>query len=469
MSVQATYPIRIEGRLEHPSRWLWLVKWLLAIPHYVVLAVLWAAFVVLSVFAFFAILFTGRYPRAIFEFNTGLLRWSWRVGYYAYSALGTDRYPPFTLDEVADYPAHLTIDYPERLSRGLVLVKFWLLAIPHYLIVAILVSGAWTLDRDDPWLIGGGLIGVLVLIAAIILMFTGRYPQGLFDLILGLDRWVLRVVAYAASMTDAYPPFRLDTGEREPGDTLTVPAAPTPSGAPAPADAPTLRRGRSGWTGGRIASVVIGSILILVSLGPLGGGAVALFFDRTQRDAAGFVTVGPDRLTTITYALTSEDADFIIDEPAWRAMRAVLGTVRVRITPVDGTDRVFVGIADAVDVRRYLGGVARATPVELDGANRYRTIDGGAPSAAPADAIIWAASSTGAGARSFEWEVQAGSWTVVMMNADGSRGVDVRADFGARAPALSWIAAALIVVGILMLAAGISLVAVPVRRATPSG
>ena len=161
MSHTMGYPVRINGRLDTQlSRWPWLVQWLLAIPHFIVLAFLWLAFAVVSVIAFFTILVTGRCPRGLFEFNVGVLRWSWRVYYYTYGVLGTDRYPPFTLAEVPDrHPGS---------HRG------------------------------------------------VILPVTGRYPHSIFDLVLGLHRWVLRVGAYAGLMTDNYPAVPARPGRERP-------------------------------------------------------------------------------------------------------------------------------------------------------------------------------------------------------------------------------------------------------------
>ncbi|TAM56626.1 DUF4389 domain-containing protein [bacterium] len=205
--------VALEAVLDEPlSRWLWLVKWLLAIPHFVVLALLLPAFSVLTVVAFFAILFTERYPPALFATNVGILRWGWRVGYYAYSTLGSDRYPPFTLQQ-REYPAAFTVAYPPRLSRGLVLVKWWLLAVPHYLIV-----GAFVANGGER----AGLTTVLVVCAAVGLAFTGRYPRGLYDFIMGLNRWTYRVIAYAALLRDEYPAFHLDPGGSEPVPTSKI-------------------------------------------------------------------------------------------------------------------------------------------------------------------------------------------------------------------------------------------------------
>lgn len=218
------YPVRLEAHLEEePNRWLWLVKWFLLIPHFVVLFFLWVAFTVLTVVAGFTILFTGRYPRSIFEFNVGVMRWTWRVGFYGINAFGTDTYPPFSLGPEPNYPAHLEVEYPEQLSRGLVLVKWWLLAIPQYIVVGIF-AGGWGLGIGGWRSAGGsGLIAVLALISAVILAVTRRYPTQLFDFLMGLNRWCFRVLAYAALMRDEYPPFRLDIGGAEPH-------GPSPSG-----------------------------------------------------------------------------------------------------------------------------------------------------------------------------------------------------------------------------------------------
>ena len=255
MAATHAYPVRVDASLDAPpSRWLWLVKWILVIPHYIALAILWLFFVVLSAAAMVAIVVTGRYPRKIFDFNVGVLRWTWRVQYYAIGAFGTDRYPPFTLAEDPAYPAHLEVEYPQRLSRGLALVKWWLLAIPQYIIIALFTGGG-----PGP---GLGVAARLLRLGLVHLwLWPGRHlllhllrrlEQSGADRHRGRDRrggpaghravpgadLRLRarpepvgaaVAGYAGLMTDKYPPFRLDMGGADPG-TLTLP----PTAGPGP-------------------------------------------------------------------------------------------------------------------------------------------------------------------------------------------------------------------------------------------
>ncbi|HET8616850.1 MAG TPA: DUF4389 domain-containing protein, partial [Actinomycetales bacterium] len=424
-SLPARYPVRVDAQdYPNPSRLLWLVKWAAAIPHYIVLAFLWVAFVVLSMVAFVAIVVTGRYPKAIFDFNVGVLRWSWRVTYYAYGALGTDQYPPFSLSEDPDYPAHLDVDYPEHLSRGLVLVKWWLLALPHYIVVGILIGGgAWAADRYDSWSWAwrGGLIGLLALIAAVILMFTGRYPQGLYDLVLGLNRWVLRVAAYASLMTDTYPPFRLDSGPHEPDQGVRLmsgppaPAAPgavsgaAPVGASGAGDAPGTSGSvgapgtpgtppaeppaapppappyggpggpkppaKGGWSGGRVVSVVLGAVLVLTSLGLLTGGVATLFVNGTMRDG-GYVTSLNRDVSSSGYAVVVDDVVLEAPGPNSGLPARLIGDVRVRVHGA-GSVPVFVGIARSTDVNAYLGTVQRDLLQHMNGQVDHDDMMGG--------------------------------------------------------------------------------------------
>ncbi|MFI1460979.1 DUF4389 domain-containing protein [Nocardia carnea] len=219
MTAPAGYPVRIRGDLDPAlSRWMWIVKWILAIPHYIVLFFLHIGYAVVTIIAFFAILITGRYPRALFDYSVGVIRWSWRVSFYAWTPAGTDKYPPFALSADDNYPADLDVDYPPTLHRGLVLVKWWLLAIPHYLIIGAMTGAAWMVTDDpDEMASAAGLplIGVLTLVALVGLLFVARYSQGLFDFVMGVNRWMLRVQIYTSLLRDEYPPFRLDQGARE--------------------------------------------------------------------------------------------------------------------------------------------------------------------------------------------------------------------------------------------------------------
>lgn len=484
------YPVSVRARLDEPvSRWLWLVKWILLIPHVIVLAFLWLAFFLVTVAVFFVVLFTGRYPRALFDFDLGVLRWSWRVSYYGYSALGTDRYPPFTLGPAPDYPATLDIAYPERLSRGLVLVKWWLLAIPHYLILAVLIGGAvsatsaQTDSGDWQWTAGVGLLRLCVLFVAIALLFTARYPPGLYNLVMGVNRWSLRVFAYVALMTDRYPPFRLDQGGDEPVDPrgpqptdqpagyVPVPAPATPmAGGPAtpmaggPAPAPVARRGIAG----PVIALVAGLLLFLpgAGMGVIGVGALWL---NAQRDDDGYYTTATRVLSTDTAAVTAEDVDLDIDRgPGTWASN--LGRIRIRATETDGRS-LFIGIAREADVDSWLRGVAHDEIRDIDDDVRYRRQQGTATAETPpTEETFWVASATGSGTRTVTWLPETGQWALVIARADGSPGVRAEVDVGARAPSVAGVGIGLLIGGLLLIVLSVVLVVIGAtglgRRAT---
>jgi uncharacterized protein DUF4389 len=471
MAAAETYPVRIDASLDVSlSRWLWLVKWVLVIPHYVVLAFLWLAFVVLSAVAMVTIVVTGRYPRAIFDFNVGVLRWTWRVQYYAIGAFGTDRYPPFTLADDPSYPAHLEIEYPQRLSRGLALVKWWLLAIPQYIVVCLFTgSGLWFAwqygEQNHSWA-GLGLIGILAVIAAVVLLVTGRYPEQIFDFVLGMNRWVLRVAGYAGLMTDKYPPFRLDMGGRDPGTLTLPPAAPrdAPEAAyPSPANLPSAPPSApGGWTGGRIVSVVAGAVLVLCSLGLFSGSGFALWAQTNRH--GGYADLGTASYSVPGYAIASDTIGLHL---AAGVASDLIGTVRIQVTQAGGAAPAFIGIAPAGAAARYLAGVDYATVRGAVGEHGTYTEHGGsAPAVPPGRAGIWTAHASGPGTQTLTWAVRSGDWMVVAMNADGSQPVAMRVDVAATLPALPWIAAGLLIGGVIVLAGSIALIVVPVRKAS---
>jgi hypothetical protein len=170
------------------NRWLPLVKWLLVIPHLIALFFIGIGAMFVVIFAFFAVLFTGRFPRGAFDYLVGTFRWAYRV--VAYFHLMTDAYPPFTLADDPNYPVRLHVDHPERIANWRPLVQ-WLLAIPYLIVAGVLY-----------W-----LTGLLTIAAFFTILFTKRIPRDLFELMVPGLRWQLRGNAYAYWMTDKYPPF----------------------------------------------------------------------------------------------------------------------------------------------------------------------------------------------------------------------------------------------------------------------
>lgn len=189
MSENPDYPVQLDVEYpEHLSRLLIFVKGLLAIPHFVVLTVLGIGALIAVVISWFAVLATGRYPESLFNYVVGVMRWGARVGAYTY--LLTDTYPPFTLDDVADYPIHLRIDYPQQIARWRPLLN-WLLAIPVGIAMYLILAA--------------GIVALIIGWFAILI--TGKFPEALFNAVVVMLRWTVRLNAFQYFMTEAYPPF----------------------------------------------------------------------------------------------------------------------------------------------------------------------------------------------------------------------------------------------------------------------
>ena len=194
MAAYSDYPVELAGEYqERVNRVLWLIKWILIIPHGIVLWFLYIPTILTIPLSWLIIIIMGRYPEFLWGYHSGLLRWTWRVNFYSYGAGATDRYPPFSFQSRDDYPADFNIEYPETLSRLSTLFR-WLLVIPHWIIIYFL----------------GAIADILVFFALVIVLFSGRYPESLFDIIMGMNRWVYRVNAYGWLLVDEYPPFSFD-------------------------------------------------------------------------------------------------------------------------------------------------------------------------------------------------------------------------------------------------------------------
>lgn len=295
---------------------------------------------------------------------------------------------------------------------------------------------------------------MLVLFAGVALLFTTRYPRGIFDFAVGLDRWVARVAAYAGLMTDRYPPFRLDQGGEDPaGLAIEAPVAPIAPEAPAPARP-------SGGGAGRIALIVVGGIAAVVAFALLVGGCALVAIDRTQRDDDGFLMSPTQDFSSSTYAIVSESADIDVEGADW-ALDEFLGTVRIR----SKSERpVFVGIAREADAAGYLSGVEHDVVTDFEDEPSYSRQTGGAPDSPPADEPFWAASTAGSGEQTLEWEPEEGDWTVVVMNTDAARGVSAELSIGAELDSVIWIGVGLLIASGLLAAGAALAITAGVRR-----
>ena len=214
----------------------------------------------------------------------------------------------------------------------------------------------------------------------------------------------------------------------------------------------SARTPRAGRSAGQIALIVFGSLAGLVALVLLAGGGVLLWAHETKRDADGYYATGAEGLATSTYAFVSDGLDVGMDGPDWLFRRGRLGTIRVSATGTSGHP-VFVGIGRTTRVESYLHSVAHDEVSDFDVdpfSVTYARRMGTAAPAAPSGQGLWAVNSSGAGRQTLTWPVRKGSWAVVVMNGDASKGVRADVSVGARVPFLFWLAIGLLAVGVAL-------------------
>jgi hypothetical protein len=185
-----------------------------------------------------------------------------------------------------------------------------------------------------------------------------------------------------------------------------------------------------------------------------------------MRDDDGFLMSPEESFSTGTYALTSGDLEIDTGTAGTEVPDALVGDAKVRVTGI-GDQPVFVGIARSDDVDAFLGETLRATVVDFERRPIYRTQGTSAPATLPEDSDVWVAQGTGTGSQEVTWEVEQGDWTIVVMNADGSRGVNADIAAGAEVPALWWLVTGLVVaacVSLVLAALFIALALLPRRR-----
>jgi hypothetical protein len=219
---------------------------------------------------------------------------------------------------------------------------------------------------------------------------------------------------------------------------------------------------------GRVVLIVLGSIGVLFGLALLAGGGFLLWADRTQRED-GYLTTPTERFATPTYALTRTRLDVDTDGEGWVLNDSWFGKVRIRGESL-GDKTLFIGVGPEPAVARYLGSVAHANVEDVDFDPfrvTYLPITGGAPEGPPTEQRFWAASASGVGTQTLTWKVREGDWSVVLMNADGSRGVAADVDLGAKLSFLLWVAIGLLIGGVLVCGGSTALIVLAARRPRP--